>query len=191
VTISTASVVANHVQSGTFENNYSRPASATLNNSRATLRAALYGGLVAAVLSTIPVGPTFIFAFPFAGFLSVIFYRRWSAGPEVRPGAAFKLGALTGVFGFVMFLVLTAIGTITFHAQNELREAMLQAIHQKQARAADPQARQMLEYFTTAQGMAVMMVAGFIFMGLVLVVLSGAGAALSASLLRRKGPPEG
>lgn len=167
-----------------------RTAQFAATESRATIRAALYAGLVAAALSTIPIGPNFILAFPFAGFLAVLFYRRWAAGAEPNPGAGFKLGALAGVFGFVVFLVLTAIDTLVRHTQSQLREQMLDAVRQRLAQAPDPQSRQVLEYFLTPQGMTLMMVVGFIFMGIVLVVLSGAGAALSASLLRRKGPPE-
>jgi hypothetical protein len=189
ITVAAATTV--HQPQAVFETGHRPLPTFSAADSRLTLRAALYAGLVAAVLSTIPLGPNFILAFPFAGFLSVLFYRRWSAGSEIRPRTGFKLGALAGVFGFVMFLVLMAIATLTFHVQNQLRETMLQAIEQQQARAGDPETRQLLDYFMTAQGMAVMMVAFFLFMGIVLVVLSAAGAALSASLLRPKGPPDG
>jgi len=101
----------------------------------------------------------------------------------------FRLGSLTGFFGFLIFVVLTAVETVAFHAQNELRDAMMQAIRQAQARSADPQARQMLDYFMTPQGLAIMMIFGFIFMCILFVVLSGLGGALSAALLRRKSPP--
>jgi hypothetical protein len=159
------------------------------NNSYAALRSALYAGLIVAFLSSIPLGPAFIFALPIGGFLCLLFYRRSTSGPEPVPRVGFKLGALTGLFAFLVFLVLTAVGTLTQSAQNELREAMLQNIKQVQERTADPQARQMLDYFTTPQGMAFMMGVGFVFMGVIFVLLSGLGGAISASLLRRKDPP--
>jgi hypothetical protein len=37
--------------------------------------------------------------------------------------------------------------------------------------------------------MAFMLVVGFVFMGVLFVLLSGVGGAISASLLRRKAPP--
>lgn len=164
--------------------------SSTPHDSLVMLRAAVYAGLIAAVLCVIPLSRNFVIALPFAGFLSVLFYRRWTRGPELQPGAGFKLGALTGAFGFVAVLVITATGTVVSHGQNEMREAMLAAVRMQQAHAADPQVRQMLDYFTTPQGMVFMMVFGFLIMGIVFVLLSGIGAAVSASLLRRKTPPD-
>ncbi len=159
------------------------------HDSSAVLRSALNAGVIAAILSSIPIGAAFIFALPFAGFLSILFYRRRSLVQEASPRMGFRLGSLTGFFGFLIFVVLTAVETVAFHAQNELRDAMMQAIRQAQARSADPQARQMLDYFMTPQGLAIMMIFGFIFMCILFVVLSGLGGALSAALLRRKSPP--
>jgi len=47
----------------------------------------------------------------------------------------------------------------------------------------------MLDYFTTPHGLMVMMILGFIFTGVMFVLLSGLGGSISAKLLRRKGPP--
>ena len=55
--------------------------------------------------------------------------------------------------------------------------------------AADPQARQSLEYFLTPGGMAFLMIFGSAFMCVLFVILSGIGGAISAALLRRKLPP--
>jgi hypothetical protein len=159
------------------------------NDSRATIRAALYAGVIGAVLSSIPVGGNFVLALPVAGFLAVLFYRRWTMGPELGPFFGFKLGALSGLFGFLAFLVFTAIGTAAFHGESELRQAMVEAVRAQQARAADPQVRQMFDYFMTPQGMMILMGLGFVMMGIAFVLLSGVGAALGASLLRRKIPP--
>ena len=41
----------------------------------------------------------------------------------------------------------------------------------------------------TPQGMAFMLAFGFVFMGVLFVVLSGVGGAISAALLRQKAPP--
>jgi hypothetical protein len=159
-------------------------------DSHATLRAALYAGIIGAVLCTIPLVANFLLALPFAGFISVLFYRRWSHGPEPASGMAFKLGALTGLFGFVGYLVIMALSTLTSRGQNAMREAMLEVLRLQRQRATDPQTRQVLDYFATAQGMIVMLVLGFAFMAIAFVVLSGAGGTISAFLLRRKGPPK-
>ena len=151
------------------------------------MRSALNAGAIAGVLSLVPLGS--IVALPLAGYLGVRLYRRRSSAPQLSTGAGFKLGALCGVFGFVIFTVLTAVNTLAFRAQDEFRGAMIEAVRHAQARNPDPQARQMLEYFTSPQGMVVMLVLGGVFICVAFVLLSGLGGAISAGLLRRKEPP--
>jgi hypothetical protein len=99
------------------------------------------------------------------------------------------LGAIGGFFGFAIFIVLAAVETVAFHMGNELRDTVLQAVKQAQERTADAQARQVLDYFLTPQGVIFIMVFFFIFKLISFVLLSGLGGAISAALLRRKGPP--
>jgi hypothetical protein len=150
------------------------------------LRAAIYAGLVAAVLASIPLRPAFLFALPIGGVIAVILYRRSAIGLEPSTRFGFKLGALTGLFAFVILLVLLAIGTLAPSGQNELRQTMLQTLKQVQERAADPQSRQMVDYLMTSQGMATIMIASFILLAIFFVLLSGIGGAAAASFFRRK-----
>jgi hypothetical protein len=165
------------------------PLPPTSYNQNAALRSALHAGVVAAILSLIPLRSAFLFALPIAGFLCVLLYRRRVSGEELSVGSGFKLGSLAGLFALAFFVVLTATATLVSHAENELREAMLQAIRQAQARSPDAQARQMLDYFTTPHGLMVMMILGFAFTGVMFVLLSGLGGSISAKLLHRKRPP--
>lgn len=138
-----------------------------------------------ALLSILPFG--FLLAFPLAGFLSVLFYRRRTWGVELSPSAGFRLGLLTGMLGFALFIMLAALDTVVSHAGGEIRQTMVDAVHRQQARTPDPQARQILDYFLTPNGLAVMIIVGLIFMGIVFVLLAGLGGAASASRLRGKG----
>lgn len=151
------------------------------------LRSAIAAGAVAALLSLLPLG--FILASPLGGFLSVLLYRRRNWVAEPTPSGGFRLGALSGLLGYVIFLILAAAQLALSHGQNELRDAMIDAVHRQQERNPDPQARQMLDYFLTPHGLMLMMALGLIFIGVLFVLLSGAGGAISAALLRRKGPP--
>jgi len=150
-------------------------------------RSALAAGGIAALLSLLPLG--FIIGAPLGGFLSVLLYRRRSWSGDPSPRAAFRLGALSGVLGYAIFLFVAAAQLALSRGQNELRDAMVEAVHRQEARNPDPQARQMLEYFLTPHGLMVMMVAGLVLMAILFVVLSGLGASISAALLRRKEPP--
>ena len=156
---------------------------------KAELRAAFYAAVVGAVLSLVQPGASFVLALPIAGFLSVVLYRRFGLKSEFSARTGFRLGAMSGLFVFGLLMVLIAIGTLARHTEADTHAQVIQIIQQAQARNPDPQARQAFEYFMTPQGMAIMMVTGFVFMGILFVLLSGVGGAISASLLRRKAPP--
>lgn len=165
------------------------PKAVGIRNAKAELRAAFYAAIVGAVLSLVQPGASFVIALPVAGFLSVVLYRRFSFKTEPSPRTGFRLGAMSGLFVFGLLMILIAAGTIAFHSEADTHTQVIQVIQQAQARNPDPQAKPVFEYFMTPQGMAVMMVVGFIFMSILFVVLSGIGGAISASLLRRKAPP--
>jgi len=155
----------------------------------AEIRSALYAGVVGALLSMIhPLAMAM--ALPFAGFLSVLFFRRRSLSNDPSPRVGFRLGALSGLFGFGLLMVLTAAVTLARHTEGDIHAAVIQMVQQAQARNSDPQTRQAFEYFMTPQGMAFMMIFGFVIMCSMFVLLSGIGGAISASLLRRKRPPK-
>ena len=101
----------------------------------------------------------------------------------------FRLGGLSGLFAFGTFAALKVIETLALGEQNELRDALFQAVRQAQARNPDPQARQVMDYFLTPQGLVWMIVLGLIFMAITFVLLSAIGGAVSAALLGRKTPP--
>ena len=122
-----------------------------------------------------------------AGLLSVAFYRRGVPGGNLTAGLGSRLGALSGMIGFGIFSLLTALETLIFRSGGELRAALLQAVDQAAARNSEPQAQQMLEYLKSPQGLAVVMVMGFIVMFFLFLVLSTLGGVLGAALLRRKG----
>jgi hypothetical protein len=159
------------------------------SDAKAELRSAFYSAIVGAVLSLIQPGGGFIVTLPLGGFLSVLLYRRFSGGTEPSPRTGFRLGAISGLFVFGLLMIVVAAGTLALHSEADAHAQVIQMIHQAQARNPDPQARQRFEYLTTPQGMAFLMVVGFIFTGVLFVALSGAGGAISASLLRRKAPP--
>ena len=162
-----------------------RSAQAIRNRSSAW-RSAATAGLVGALLSLLPFG--FLLAFPLAGFLSVLFYRRRTWGVELSPSAGLRLGLRTGLLGFAMFAVLASLNFLVSPARVDVRQTMIDAVHRQQARTPDPQARQLLDYFLTRNGLVVMIIACLIILCIGFVLLAGLGGAFSASLLRRKGP---
>lgn len=150
-------------------------------NAQVAWRSALIAGLLAALAGVLPVRGAIVIVLPLAGALSVALYRKRALTARISPRAGFRLGALTGLIASVISLVLTALATLLAHAENELREVIVNSIHQAQERAADPQSRQAMEYFLTPQGMMLMMVLGSVFVIIAFVLLGGLGGAFSGS----------
>ncbi len=147
------------------------------------LRAAIYGGAVGTLLSALPLG--FLIGLPLAGVLAVRLYRRQTYTRQLSQQQGFRLGALAGLFAFVMLVVVRSVTIALFGGGDELRQAMIDGIHRAQTANPDPQAQQFLQYFLTPQGMAVMAAFGLIFMCVVFVLLAGLGG-LFASRTARK-----
>src|SRR2546427_11298865 len=101
-----------------------------------------WAGLIAAVVMIIPAGPLGLVMLATAGALSVLFYRRRNPVAALTPGVGARLGALSGVLGFGIFAIFTAIEMLIFRTGGQLRDGMVQAIQQYAARSSAPQAQQ-------------------------------------------------
>ena len=145
-------------------------------------------GLAALVASIFMVVPLSGFGLGMltAGALAVILYRRRSPGADLTAGIGAKLGAISGVMGFAIFGIVAGLGATFFDAGGQLRTSLLQAVEQSAARATDPQARQIFEYFKTPQGLAVVIVVSLAIIFVAFVLLSCLGGAVTAALLRRR-----
>lgn len=158
----------------------------TATNKRVWVRAAAAGGAIAALVSIIPLGS--VIAIPLSGLLAVLFYRKWSHNGELPSSAGFRLGAIGGLFGFVILTIVKTMEVLATHQETMFRDLIIQSIQAQEARNPDPQARQVLEYFLTPHGIAVMMVFGLIFTCIIFVLLAGLGGSISATLFRRRPP---
>ena len=148
----------------------------------------IMAGLISSFLMLFPLG-AFGLGMILAGILSVVFYRWRNAGADLTPGMGARLGAVSGVIGFVMFLFFTAISATVLGGGPQLRQALTQAIEQSASRATDPQAQRVMEFFRTPQGLAAVMIAGMAFAFLAFLFLTSLGGALGAALFRRKPKP--
>ena len=142
-------------------------------------------GLVASFLMLFPLG-AFGLGMILAGILSVVFYRWRNPGSALTPGMGARLGAMSGLLGFVMFLLFTAISASVLGGGAQLRQALQQAVEQSASRTTDPQAQHMLDFFRTAQGLALVMIAGMAVALVAFLILTSLGGAIGATLLRRK-----
>ena len=87
------------------ETSYSVLHPAAISSRNAAFRAAMNAGVVAAILSSISDGSS-VFAFLLAGFLCVLLYRRQISAGAPTPGRGFRLGAIAGLVGFAILVLL-------------------------------------------------------------------------------------
>lgn len=149
------------------------------------LPAASLAGTIAALLMFIPLG-AFGLGMTAGGILAVLFYKRRNRLSEVTPGMGAKIGAASGVMGFGLFAVFTAVEVLVFHSGGQLRAQLLEAIQQSAARSTEPQAQQAVEYLKSPAGLALMMGLGLVMVFIIFLLLSSLGGALAAAMIRRK-----
>lgn len=149
------------------------------------LPAAGLAGLIAAGLMFIPLG-AFGLGMISAGVLAVLFYRRRNPRGSLSPGMGARLGAVSGVLGFGIFAVFTAIEMLVFHSGGQLRAALLEAIEQQALHTSEPQAQQYLTYLKSPPGLALVMALGLVAMFFIFLIFSSLGGTLAAALLRRR-----
>jgi len=149
------------------------------------LPAAALAGLIAAGLMFILVKTGVLWMIA-AGILAVLLYRRRNPGGTLSPGMGARLGAVSGVLGFGIFALFTAVEILVFHSGGQLRAALLEAIEQSALRASDPQAQQYVTYFKSPPGLALFMALMLVVMFFIFLILASLGGSLAASLLRRR-----
>jgi len=154
-------------------------------NWRQAFSSAGWAGLIAALALMIPLG-AFVLGTLAAGALSVLLYRRRHPTANLTPGMGARLGAASGIIGFGIASALLAISMALFHSGGELRALLMDAVQQSAARNPGPQAEQILQFFKSPQGFAVILIAGMVMMFLAVLIFSSVGGALGAWLLRRK-----
>jgi hypothetical protein len=121
-----------------------------------------------------------------AGAVCVNLYRRQVPGTVITPGMGMKLGAFSGAIGFVVNAIVTTAAFVGRRSSGELQQAMQEQMKKQLANASDPKAQEamqrMINWMSTPQGAATMIILVLIFMGVVFVVFTAAGGALGASM---------
>jgi len=154
-------------------------------------KGALLCGVGAALLSAIPLVSVGCCLWMLgAGALSVSLYQKRAPETLITPGMGMKLGALAGLFGFVVNSVVSTISFLTFRSRGDFRHAMEQQMQKQMASNPDPKVQEMmqhlLDWMATPQGAATMIVLFLLIMGVMFVLFTAAGGALGASMFRRR-----
>ncbi|HXZ78550.1 MAG TPA: hypothetical protein VEG30_01390 [Terriglobales bacterium] len=147
---------------------------------------ALPGALIAGVLiglSWIVPFSTFCLWILAGGALGVALYRRRNPGQEVTAGMGAKVGAVAGLFAWVIFAVLTALQLLVTRKTGQFRDMVQKVVEESATRNADPQVQQMLQRLLSPEGLATMVTLAMVMFLFAFVIFSAVGGALGAALL--------
>ena len=154
-------------------------------------KGALMTGIAAGVLSAIPLVSLGCCLWILgAGALSASLYQKNVPNTVVTPGMGMKIGALAGLFGFLINGILTTLTFVVFRSNSDFRQAMQEQMNKQMAASPDPKAQQMMQqmmdWLSTPAGMAVFLVIVMVVLAVVFVLFSAAGGALGMSMLGRR-----
>jgi hypothetical protein len=121
-----------------------------------------------------------------AGFLSVALFRRRIPGTLTRASAGARLGALGGFFLFGMSTILETLAVVVLHKGAEIRGEMMDKFQQAASRYPGPEVKPFLEFVTSPDGFAIMMLATLLFGLVAFIVLGSLGGALGAAFLGKR-----
>ena len=97
-----------------------------------------------------------------------------------------KIGALAGMFGFMVNAVLTVMSFALFRSNNDFRRAMQEQMQRQMANNPDPKAQAIVQHFmdwmSSPQGAATFVVLILLVLGVVFIAITAAGGALGASM---------
>jgi len=150
---------------------------------------ALLTGVGAALLSSLPVLVFGCFMWLFiAGAWTVSLYQRRVPTSPVRPGMGMRIGALAGVFAFIVSAIMS---TALFSTEGEqLRKIMEDQIRDRMAAAPDPRNQEVLQQLmaklNTPAGLATVFLWGLVLIGVIFVMFSALGGAMGASYSARR-----
>lgn len=148
--------------------------------------AAAMAGIVLALAWVIPpVG--FVLWVVAAGLVGVAFYRRRVPADTLTPRQGARVGAVSGLFGFVVFALLMAVELLA-RGGGRFRELLQQVMQQAASRNPDPRAQQAMQQLMTPAGMAFLVTFVMVLFLVVFLVFSAAGGALGAWLIGGRAP---
>jgi hypothetical protein len=132
---------------------------------------------------------------PLLGWLAIVGTTVWGVfryqrkSGAISAGTGARLGALMGLFTFVFVLLLDTLNLglslLAGHHGNELRENMVKQIQQAAAKSPDPRAQDILLWFTTGEGLVVLVAFGLVVFFIIILVSATATGAVTGALAKK------
>lgn len=121
-----------------------------------------------------------------AGAIGVAIYKRRAPNATLTPATGARIGAICGLFGFIGFSIVAAVGFLLLKGSTEFRDKMQQAIQQSAARNPDANVQQVMAQLNSPAGLALMVTLGMVIFLIAFILLGSAGGALGAKIFRGK-----
>jgi hypothetical protein len=125
-----------------------------------------------------------------AGGISIAFYMRLEPEKVVKVGAGLRIGALAGLFGFLINALLSTLSMLVASNRAALRSEMMTRWKEAMASSSsDPQTTEMLrrigDQLKTPSGLAFIFTFGLLVLAAFFIIFGGLGGAIGATLFGR------
>ncbi len=120
------------------------------------------------------------------GLAGVLLYQRRVPQAAPTTGMGARIGALAGLFGFGIFVLVMALQMVVMRGTGQFRAMMQQVLQQAASQNADPRAQEVLQRLTSPAGLALMLTVALVLAFLAFLLFSSLGGALGAYLIRKK-----
>ncbi len=152
------------------------------------LKSCALAALVALVLMVLGLYP--FVAMPSAGFLAVVFYRQGQQNLGLRPVAAARLGAFSGLLFFGLTAVFATVAAMVPDLRAKLHEQILEGMRKgASSYPADPRIELMLRKVQTPEGFAMLLILLALFLLVVFTLLGGVGGMIAGTIFGRREQP--
>ena len=141
------------------------------------------------LLSSVPLVGVLCCLWALAGGATAVGLYRMRTRQSITAGMGARLGAATGLLGFVPFASIF-VGRMLFKGR-DFREAMRKGMEQAMANNPDPKAAEVAQWFATPEGATMLIIVMLLFFLLAFLIFSTAGGAIGASLFGEMGESAG
>jgi hypothetical protein len=113
--------------------------------------------------------------------LAIMMYQKWKPGGLVSTGMGARIGAVSGFFAFVFWLLFQVV-VVSARGTDEFRRQLMQQMQEQAAKNPDPNAQRMMQQMATPEGVAIVITVMVAVVFLAFIVFGVIGGTIGASI---------